>query len=641
MINANAFAQTSWLIPCYPMLGVVLSVFWSPALIRRSGPRPVGYLNLLTTVLALAHSAVALVAVWHQPAQFLELSWLQVADLNLTLPLELSALTLGASVVVTILNLLVQVYAVGYLEMDWGWGRMFSLLALFEAGMTALVLCDSLFFSYILLEILTLGTYLIVGFWFNQSLVVTGARDAFLTKRIGDLILLMGVLALYPLAGTWDFSELAVWAAQVSEQIASEGVTQGVIQGIDQGVESGSAIRTLTLTLIGVALVSGPVSKCAQFPLHLWLDEAMEGPLPTTILRNSVVVATGAWVLVKLQPVIALSPVATGVVLAIGSLSAVGGSLIAAAQIDVKRVMSYLASAYMGLIFVAVGSGNTETALLLVFSHAVATALLLMGVGSVILGVVTQDLTLMGGLWSRRPITGLAILVGIAGLVALPPFGSFWVLLSLLQALMAAQQWWLIAVVLTTNAVAGFALVRMFGLMFAGDRTPLTAHAAEPFWLVTIPLVAMAGFTLHLPLVLKKLELLPDGLLSNLPLAGALVGSSALGLSLASIFYLFNRVSSPAKLLPPVLNRLLAYDFYTPKVYQFTAIAAVDSLSKITDWLDLYVVDGFVNLVGSTSLFGGEALKYANNGRMQFYAFTIATFVAAITLYLSWHYLLN
>ncbi len=629
----NAFAQTSWLIPCYPMLGAALSIFWSPALIRRSGPRPVGYLNLLTTVLALIHSGIALVAVWNQPPQFLELSWLQVADLNLTLPLELSALTLGASVVVTILNLLVQVYAVGYLEMDWGWGRLFSLLALFEAGMTALVLCDSLFFSYILLEILTLGTYMIVGFWFNQSLVVTGARDAFLTKRIGDLILLMGVLALYPLAGTWDFSELAVWAAQVSDQIASEGVVQGVVQG--------TSIRTLTLTLIGVALVSGPVSKCAQFPLHLWLDEAMEGPLPTTILRNSVVVATGAWVLVKLQPVIALSPVATGMVLVIGSLSAVGGSLIAAAQIDTKRVMSYLASAYMGLIFVAAGSGQTETALLLVFTHAVATALLLMGVGSVILGVVTQDLTQMGGLWSRRPITGLSILVGIAGLVALPPFGSFWVLLSLLQGLVASQQWGLVAVVLVTNAVAGFALVRMFGLMFAGDRTPLTAHAAEPFWLVTLPIVVLAGFTMHLPLILQKLALLPDGLLSNLPLAGGLVVSSVLGLAASSYFYLFNRVESPAMLLPPVLNRLLAYDFYTPKMYQFTAIAAVDNLSKLTDWLDLYVVDGLVNLVGSTSLFGGEALKYANSGRMQFYAFTISTFVAAITLYLSWQYLLN
>ena len=291
-----------------------------------------------------------------------------------------------------------QIYTVGYLEIDWGWGRMYSLLALFEAGMTALVLCDSLFFSYILLEILTLGTYLIVGFWFNQSLVVSGARDAFLTKRIGDLILLMGVLALYPLAGTWNFSELAQWANSVAQPLASQPLA--------------TEIRPLTLTLIGIALVSGPISKCAQFPLHLWLDEAMEGPLPTTILRNSVVVATGAWVLVKLEPVIALSPIATGLVVGIGSISAVGGSLIAAAQIDAKRVLSYLASAYMGLIFIAIGTGQVTAALLLVLTHAVATALLLMSMGSIIFNVVSQDITQMGGLWSRRPITGLVLFSG-------------------------------------------------------------------------------------------------------------------------------------------------------------------------------------------------------------------------------------
>jgi NAD(P)H-quinone oxidoreductase subunit 5 len=554
-------------------------------------------------------------AVWHQPIQYLKLSWLQVADLNLTLPLELSAVTLGATVVITILNLLVQIYAVGYLEMDWGWGRMFALLALFEAGLSALVLCDSLFFSYILLEILTLGTYLIVGFWFNQSLVVTGARDAFLTKRVGDLILLMGVLALYPLAGTWNFSELAQWAASATD------------------------LPPVTMALIGTALVAGPVSKCAQFPLHLWLDEAMEGPLPTTILRNSVVVATGAWILIKLEPVITLSPFATGLTLAVGTISALGGTLIAAAQIDVKRVLSYLASAYMGLIFIAVGSGNGSAALMLVMTHAIATSLLLMSAGAVILSVITQDLTQMGGLWSRRPITGLSFIVGIAGLIALPPFGGFWSLLALLEWLAADQQWGLVLVVVLTNAIAGFAAVRMFGLMFVGDCTAMTARSPEPIWLMVLPMTLLAGFTLHLPLIMQKLSMLPNALPVNRVLALSLLASSVLGMAMASAFYVFRRVKNPAALLPPVLNRLLAYDFYTPKVYKFTAIAAVDLLSKLTDWLDRYVVDGLVNFIGLSSLFGGEALKYANNGKLQSYALTIAFFVAAIGIYLSLNYL--
>ena len=615
MFSASAFAEASWLIPCYPLVGAVLSVFWSPALIRKTGPRPVGYLNLVTTIIALVHSAIAFTATWHQPPIYLDFSWLQVADLQLTLPLELSSLTLGASVVITVLNLLVQIYTVGYLEMDWGWGRMYSLLALFEAGLTALVLCDSLFFSYILLEILTLGTYLIVGFWFNQSLVVSGARDAFLTKRVGDLILLMGVLALYPLAGTWSFTELAQWA---------------------RGVEVGSDYSALTLALIGISLVAGPVSKCAQFPLHLWLDEAMEGPLPTTILRNSVVVATGAWVLVKLEPVIALSPWATGMAVTIGSISAVGGSLIAAAQIDAKRVLSYLASAYMGLIFIAVGTGQVTAALLLVLTHAVATALLIMSTGSVILNVISQDLTQMGGLWSRRPITGLSFLAGILGLIALPPFGGFWSLMAMAEGLWRSGQFGLVAVVVMTNAIAAFALVRMFGLIFAGDRKSMTGRAPEPIWLVVLPMAAMAGFSLNMPFIIRNMSLFPPELDLSWPLGWSLFMSSVAGIASAGWFYILRNQQNPASLLPTTLNNLLAFDFYTPKLYQLTAIGFVDQLSKLTDWIDRYVIDGLVNLIGLTSLFSGETLKRANSGQMQFYILTISFFVALLSLYLGW-----
>jgi len=620
MPTAEFWAQTSWLIPCYPLLGAAISVCWSPALIRRTGPRPVAYISLLTTLVAMAHSGFALAASWGQPDRLIELQWLDVAGFQLTFPLVFSTITLGASVLITLLNLLVQIYAIGYLEMDWGWGRLYALLALFEAGMTALVLCDSLFFSYVLLEILTLGTYLIVGYWFNQALVVSGARDAFLTKRVGDLILLMGVLALFPLTGTWDFSELAVWAA-------TPGLTE--------------TVPPLTLALIGIALVSGPVSKCAQFPLHLWLDEAMEGPLPTTILRNAVVVPTGAWVLVKLQPVIALSPWATGMAIAIGTLSALGGSLIAAAQIDAKRVMSYLTSTYMGLVFIAVGTGQTDAALLLVLTYAVATALLIMAAGSVILTVVSQDLTQMGGLWSRRPVTGFSFLAGAAGLVALPPLGGFWALLPLVNHFWQQQQWGLLAVVLLTNAVVCFGLVRMFGLMFTGDRTAMTARAPEPIWLVVLPTALMAGLTLHLHLLMSASGILPDWATQASPLVWGLFVSSLAGAGLGGVFYVFPRVAKPTQLIPGPVNRLLAYDFYTPKLYEKTAIAAVAFLSQLTDWLDRNVVDGLVNLVGISSVFSGEALKYGNSGKTQTYALTIAFFVALIALYVGWEALTN
>lgn len=608
-------AQTSWLIPLYPLLGALLTIPWSPAFIRRTGPRPAGYLNIMMTLLAFAHSLLAFIAFWGKSSpQFFFVPWLQVADLNLTIPIEASAITLGACVLITGLNLLAQMYAVGYLEMDWGWGRFFALMALFEAGMCALVLCNSLFFAYMLLEVLTLGTYLLVGFWYNQSLVVTGARDAFLTKRVGDLVLLMGVLALYPLSGTWDFRELAAWAgtAQIDPKVA---------------------------TLLGVALVAGPMSKCAQFPLHLWLDEAMEGPLPSTILRNSVVVATGAWVLVKLEPVLALSPAASAIAAAVGALTALGATLIAVAQIDIKRVFSYLSSAYMGLVFVAVGAHQTHAALLLTLVYALAMATLLMASGSIISNVITQDLTQLGGLWKRRPITGITFLAGAAGLVALPPFGGFWALLELLDGLWANHQGVLVGLVLAVNWIAAFGLVRVFGLIFAGSPQQMTVRAPEPLWLLVIPMTLAMGFTLHLPLILSTLDLLPSWALLNKDMALLLTWSSLLGAALGAVLYVGRMITTPSSLIQGSVQNLLAYDFYTPKIYRNTIVLGVDVLSRLTDWMDRYLVDGLVNLVGLASIFGGETLKYGNTGRLSFYVLTISAGVVLLAIFMSWHYL--
>ena len=231
-----------------------------------------------------------------------------------------------------------------------------------------------------ILELLTLGTYLIIGTWYNQSLVVKGARDAFLTKRIGDLFLLAGLVALLPMAGSWNYGELAAWAALQDP-----------------------ASLPASFQLILLALVAGPMGKCAQIPLHLWLDEAMEGPLPSTVLRNSVVVAGGAWVLLRLQPLIALSPLVQGVLVVVGGTTAVAGALIALAQIDVKRALSFLVSSWFGLLFIAVGLGSERVATHLLLVYPLPTALLMLAVGTVVIGNISQDLTQLGGCGAAAP----------------------------------------------------------------------------------------------------------------------------------------------------------------------------------------------------------------------------------------------
>jgi len=558
------------------------------------------------TFLAFTHSVLALTAAGNQPPQEIFIPWLSTAGLDLTITLEISAVNVGALVVITGLNLLAQIYAIGYMEMDWGWGRFFSLLGLFEAGLCALVLCNNLFFSYVILEILTLGTYLLVGLWFSQPLVVTGARDAFLTKRVGDLFLLMGVLALWPLAKTWSYPELAAWATTAD-------------------------VNPTLIALVGLALIAGPMGKCAQFPLHLWLDEAMEGPVPSTILRNSVVVASGAWVLVKLQPVLALSPVVDSAMIAIGTVTAIGGSLIAIAQIDIKRCLSYSVSAYMGLVFIAVGVQQDQAALMLVLTNALAAALLVMSTGGIIWNSITQDITQLGGLWARRPISGLAFIVGTLGLIGFPPLGSFWALLKLADALWTTRPW-LVGVVIAVNALTTWSLTREFCLIFGGKPRQMSERSPEVHWPMVLPMVILLGIVLHLPLVLQSLSLLPPWASLNTVL---LISSSILGVGISSTIYLSN-IPKPIRLPLPALQDLIAYDFYTTKIYRVTIILGVAQLSRLADMIDRFVVDGIVNLVGLFSLLGGEGLKYSTTGQTQFYALTILVGVGVLGVWMTW-----
>jgi NAD(P)H-quinone oxidoreductase subunit 5 len=591
------FSQNIWLIPCYALFGATLSILWSPGIIRKTGSRPTGYINIAMSCIAFIHSLLALVEIWQQPVQELRFPWLSAAGLYISFDIKISAVSVGALVLITGLNALAQLYAVGYMEMDWGWARFFALMGFFEAGLCGLALCNSLFFSYVYLELLTLATYLIVGFWFAQPLVVTGARDAFWTKRVGDILLLIGVIALWSITGTLNYDDLAQWA-----KVAN--------------------LNPWTANLLCLTLIIGPLAKCAQLPLQLWLDEAMEGPIPASMLRNSIVVATGAYVLIQLQPVLSQSAISNLVMIVVGSTTAISASLVAIAQIDIKRALSYSVSAYMGFVFIAVAVGANHAALLLVLIHAVAMALLYMSAGSIIISNITQNITQLGGLWSRRPLPGIAFLVGVAGLIAFPPLGGFWALLELADYLWQVQPL-LLGIVLLVDALTAFSLVRVFCLIFAGKPKKMTVHSAEVLWAMVLPMMILTGVTLHFPLILQQFNLLPNwnNLERNLSLL--LIGSSGLGISLAAGLFYPERKTKPGELVPKFLQQFLANDLYIQDVYRFTIVGLVSLVSTVFAWCDSYIVDGAVNLVGIGTLLGGQALRYSTSGQSQFYLLSI------------------
>jgi NAD(P)H-quinone oxidoreductase subunit 5 len=206
-------------------------------------------------------------------------------------------------------------------------------------------------------------------------------------------------------------------------------------------------------------------------------------------------------------------------------------------------------------------------------------ATLVMGCGSIIINVITQDLTQMGGLWKRRPITGLAILGGALGMVALPPLGGFWSMLALVSGLWDSHRGLLVAIVLlVTNWIAAFSLARLFGLIFAGKTQQMTIRAPEPLWLLVMPMAIMVGFTLHLPLIMAQLNLLPSWAAISQDMALLLTWSSMLGAAVGTLLYVNRVVENPAKLMQKPVQNLLAYDFYTPKLYRNTFVLGVDLL---------------------------------------------------------------
>ncbi len=606
--------QLAWLIPIYGFSGMALALPWACGWFPRNGQRPAAYLNILVTLLAVVHGSLALRDVWLTGPHHISLPWFSVADLNLRIGLDLSLNTLSALELVTFMSLIAQIFALGYLDKEWALARFFGLLGFFEGALSGVVLSSNLFICYFLLEMLTLSTYLLVGFWYAQPLVVTAARDAFLTKRVGDVLLLMSVVALASWSGSMEFTDLYIWAAEA---------------------RASGSISPLAGTLLGLGLIAGPMGKCAQFPMHLWLDEAMEGPNPASILRNSVVVTTGALVLMRLMPLLQLSLIATDVLLAVGSISAVAGALVALAQVDLKRAFSYSTTSYLGLVFVAIALQQPGIALLLLLSHGLAKALLFMSVGSIIASTNCQDLSELSGIGRRMPATLSAYLVAAAGLVGLLPLGAFWCFGQAVGALFERSPAFA-GIVLLTNLLTAANLTRVFRSVFLGPPLPKTRRCPEVNWLMALPMVSLTVIVLLTPLLMQRIDPIPGIASFPLPVAVAVALSGLSGVGLGAWIPLDQLRSRSRVQAIRTVQDLLAFDFYTERIYRLTIVAFVAKLARLTNWLDQKLVNGLVDGLGRFSLASAETLKLGVGGQLQTYVLTVIVAIVVSLTALSW-----
>ncbi len=638
----DGIVQQLWLIPVLPLLAAGLG-----ALARQRQRKLVASLAIVSMVLALGLSCAAFVSVLqysgHGQAvrEVCNFDWFKFGDPNvsgtmLRLGWVLDPLAAVMLVMISFVGLLIFIYSIGYMAHDQNFARFFCFLSLFAAAMLGLVIANSLLLLFICWEIVGLTSYLLIGFWYHKPSAAAAAKKAFITTRIGDLALLLGMVWLYSQTGTLLFYD------------GGEGCLEQSALGklLTQSTSIGMAAST------GIALLifCGAIGKSGQVPLHVWLPDAMEGPTPVSaLIHAATMVAAGVFLVARVYPLVAAHPdgaaVATAalqVITWVGAITAVFAASIAVAQTDIKRILAYSTVSQLGFMMMGLGVGGVAVGMFHLITHAFFKALLFMGAGSVIHGCQDeQDIRRMGGLRRSMPITFATYAIGMMALSGVPIlFSGFW---SKDEILHAANAWsvshWPFYLGVFGALLTAFYMTRQVCYVFFGSLrsnwreeaqiarpAPLTSEPAaartlpashESPTLMTAPLIVLAAFSILLgfigtpawpwfqdflnghPATVEPARLFNVEVLWLIALSTAIV-FSGMGLG----WWLYGRKPVTHANEPDVLQQirpdvfaLLSRKYFVDEIYEASVIRFNAWWAKSCDWLDYWVWNGAVQLL--------------------------------------------
>ncbi len=608
-----------WLIPVLPLLAAGIS-----ALLKQNQRRAAASLAIGSLAISFVISCAAFYTTLHSgPGAFREVfnfRWFDFGDTSLRLGWMLDPLTAIMLVMVTFVGLLIFIYSIGYMAPDENFTRFFCFLALFAAAMLGIVIANNLLLLFISWELVGLASYLLIGFWYHKPSAAAAAKKAFITTRIGDIGLFIGMIWLYGKTGTLLFFDDGHGCL---EQTA-------LAKLVAQTVAGGLALSTV----ISILIFCGAVGKSGQVPLHVWLPDAMEGPTPVSaLIHAATMVAAGVFLVARVFPLmnagqIAGAPtMALQVVTWVGAITAVFAACVAVAQNDIKRILAYSTVSQLGYMMMGLGVGGVAVGMFHLITHAFFKALLFLGAGSVIHGCHDeQDIRKMGGLKTFMPVTFATYAVGMMALCGVPLFFSgFWSKDEILQA----AHGWSVSRIPFWLGVCGafltaFYMTRQVCYVFFGNRRDRghetltvpgqTPHESPP--VMTIPLVILAGCAILLGFVGTPVwpwfdsylggeqaefhfrQLLAGGTLSLMAFS-TIVVAVAMGLSWK--IYLeaahSSRQLDPLERIQPKVFSLLAHKFYIDELYGATVIRLHAGFSLFSDWLDRIVWSGLVNLL--------------------------------------------
>ena len=658
----EALYDYAWLIPVFPLTGAMLVGLGLISLNKfTNGLREINAVLIISLMGAAMAASFAILASQFQghPTYNYAFEWASAGNFHLSMGYTIDHLTSLMLVIVTTVAMLVMIYTHGYMSHDPGYVRFYAYLSLFSSSMLGLIISPNLVQVYIFWELVGMCSYLLIGFWYDRKGAADACQKAFVTNRVGDFGLLLGMLGLYWATGSFDF------------QIIGERLQELVASGTISGGLAG---------LLAILVFLGPVAKSAQFPLHVWLPDAMEGPTPiSALIHAATMVAAGVFLIARMYPVFEQIPTAMNTIAWTGATTAFLGASIAITQNDIKKGLAYSTMSQLGYMVMAMGVGAYSAGLFHLMTHAYFKAMMFLGSGSVIHGMeevvghnpaLAQDMRLMGGLRKHMPITAGTFFIGTLAISGIPPFAGFWSKDEILGATYASNPLlWVVG--FATAGITAFYMFRMYFSTFEGSfrgndqkiKNQLLAaarpsgvdahddhahdqadhHAANPHespWSMTLPLVILAVPSALIGLIGTPFNNYFEAFISApghvaehahefdlnefLIMAGSSVGIGLIGITLASLMYLSRKIDPSAiSSKIPTLYNLSLNKWYIDDVYNNVFVIGLRRVARQVMEVDYRVVDGAVNLTGLATLLGGEGLKYLETGRAQFYALII------------------
>ena len=556
----------------------------------------------------------------------------EAAEVVLNWGMIIDPLTVMMLGMVSLVGLLIQVYSLGYMKGQPRFGWYFAAHALFIASMLTLVLADNFLLLYIVWELVGLCSYLLIGFWFERRPAAEAAKKAFIVTRIGDVGLLVGILLLGKEVG--DLSGVA-FNFDMSDTF--------------QAVSTG-AIGEGTATLAAILIFLGAMGKSAQFPFHVWLPDAMEGPSPVSaLIHAATMVAAGVYLVARTFPIFQAAPDALIVVAVIGLITTLLGASMALVVTDLKRILAYSTISHLGLMMLSLGAFGYTAAIFHLMAHGFSKALLFLGAGSVMHSMEEEtDIRKMGGLWRVMPVTAITFTVGALSLAGLPLFAGFWskdeVLLAILDHRVYLLAFALIAVFLSAMYMA-----RALYVVFFGELKPENRHLHESPPIMLAPMMVLAVLAVLFGFISIRIndvggigtflfldlgELKPHGFDFNWYLG---IGSIVLALGAFALgwrIYMDRRISLEpwkARFAAPI--KVVANKYYLDEIYQWAVDRVVLVFANFIALFDRIVVNDIgVNSAGDSVLQSGLNLRYHVTGRLYNYALGMAVGAVAVAI---------